>query len=1147
MAEEKKTRVSTRAAKLKAQRLRASALFAHFGALTFYMMSGGRFRFAPNTKVAPRGVAHLTWDIVTIILQSHFGVMPVSAAALLHEVTSLVPMRGKMLVPWKGTKLEALTRTYKGAVGYLAALFSAIQPDGWHENGTYWAAKLSTCKSGKPLETDGAGWYILYDREDASFLQKLAHRYCVQIRLLAPVQLALGKGLLYPCHWSHLPSPLKKKVKSLLKRRKKGEEVELPIAVIDREQFKAGGRFHTTETAQALGLAAEYAEFSDFAKAAIDAFIGKGNRDFLEFRANVGVMAVMRPDTMKLGPQVTLRVAKGAADLYVKVLRQNWAKWVNREGGPLKAVYQSTIDNDETGEAKRASLIGKALGFSEMEVYQIPTLAEQAKARLLKKLYRFGCAMGMTALSAPLVIAHNIGLDKLGKGEIRAIVGPVSWFKRGLVKHGQLVAFGRYPAAAFDKSGITVYVILDPRELPESVLAEAPWLVYSEAIVGDLVAIVQDVTGDDDGDRGFVIIEPLYVEALMKFPVTLGPRLRFCIEGYDVDKSQAKAPARDHLTDLSQDKTGPVGVYTKCQDALLRMFAGFEVVEHGLGFATCTWMGKKVHPRAMEGVYWGMAAMSFMIQCAVDQKKNIIAVYRWWLLTKSAAWETVMDKTMGVLLTRPTQEFVKNEKVGQQDCHGFGRVPTRKGWFYRHHDGDDWQQPGLILREDGQLAVPAVFAWLRQMVETATPFVIKNGSKETMMQRLLPWDSKDRKTPIHHFEDGYSVEEIHPLDVSYNVFLGLVREANFPKWLISNEKAESQAATKSIVEMFKVTPVSYPMFNGMLGREAKAKLKEIGFMDLVSTVKKVSDHLANLGYGESTRDVAEFYKAQLAAAKEGAKKGVGSLTLEQLVGLHEALHSAGMSAAAWQLLVLCENALTKALGLPGEVQCTYVSDNADEFRKLVKEQENFNLEEGADNFFHVAQVLNGIEVIKVDGKEVELRENSETFAGKHPDGELSKCPHCNKWVHADLMQKHRARLDSKSEVLAYSQKLNELLNVVKVRETGVVVGRVLADKGATYVVEISNKDFGEVGSRVDCQPNWHAPLQESCKLDLLAAGIKEEFLMPVWERRSKEVWAEVEAGKLSKERAKKLVDQLRSTNFSPAKWRALLADARAKN
>ena len=1143
MAEEKKTRVPIRAARLKAQRLRASALFAHFGALTFYMMSGGRFRFAPATKVAPRGVAHLTWDIVTVILQSHFGVMPVSAAALLHEVTGLVPMRGKMLVPWKGTKLEALTRTYKGAVGYLAALFSAIQPDGWHEGGTYWAAKLTTCKSGLPLETDGAGWYILYDREDASFLQKLAHRYCVQIRLLAPVQLALGKGLLYPCHWTHLPTPLKKKVKSLLKRRARGEEVELPVAIIDREQFKAGGRFRTTEKAQALGLAAEYAEFSDFAKAAIDAFIAKGNQDCLEFRANLGVMAVMRPDTMKLGPQVTLRVAKGAADLYVKILRQNWAKWVSREGGPLKAVYQSTIDNDDTGEAKRASLIGKALGFSEMEIYQIPTLAEQAKNRLLKKLYRFGCAMGMTALSAPLVIAHNIGLDKLGEGKIRVIVGPVSWFIRGLVKHGQFIGFGRYPAAAFDVSGVTIYIILDPRELPAEVLAEAPWLKYNEAIVGDLVAIMQDVTGDDDGDRGFVITEPLYVEALMEFPVTLGARLRFCIEGYDVDKSQAKAAARDYLTDLSQDKTGPVGVYTKCQDALLRMFAGFELVEHRDGSVTCTWMGTEVHPKAMEGVYWGMAAMSFMIQCAVDAKKNIIAVYRWWLLTKSTAWETVLDKTMGVLLTKPSKEFTTNEKVGQQDCHGFGRVYTEKGWYYRHRPDGEWQQPGPILREDGQLAVPAVFAWLRQMVETATPFVINNGSKETMMQRLLPWDSKDRKTPIHHFEDGYSVEEIHPLDVSYNVFLGLVREANFPKWLISNEKAHVQAATKSIIEKLEVKPVSYPMVGGKLGKKAKAKLKEIGFLDLISMVRKVSDHLANLGFGEATRDVAEFYKTQLAAAKEGAKAGVGSLTLEELVGLHEALYEAGMGAAAWQLLVLCENALTKAVGLPAEVQCTYVSDNADEFHKLVKEQQNFNLEENADGFFHVAQVLNGIEVVGVDGEEVELRENSETFAGKHPGGELSKCPHCNKWVHADLMHKHRARLDSKSEVLAYSQKLNELINIVVVRGTDKVVGRVLADKGSNYVVQILNDEFGEIGSRVECHEDWHAPNQEACKAELLAAGIREEFLLPVWERRIAEVRQAVKDGLIDQQVGHEIEERLRSTNFSPAKWRAIFTGA----
>lgn len=1123
MAEEKtkEARMSLKRAQDMARRLRASALFTVFGSLVFYMMgASGRFRVRPHTSVAPRGVADLTWpDIKRALLGSHFGVIPPTVARILIEVTGMLPIRGKMLVPWLGTRLEALTASYKGAVGYLPALFSAIQPDGWCEGALCWASRLTTTKSGKPLCTDGAGWYVLYDQEDQSTLQKLGEgQYAMQIRLLAPAQLGLGKGLLYPCHWKHLPSPLKKKVKSLLARRQKGENVELPVAIIDREQFKAGGRFRTSEKAQALGLAAEYAEFADFAQAAIDAFEAlEVGQDFLGFRGNLGVMAVMRPDVMKLGPQLTLRVVRGAEDLYIKILKRNWEKFVSQEGGPLKAIYQSTIDGDETGECQRASLLGSALGFSQEEIYKIPSLAFQAQARLLKKLYRFGCSMGMSGLSAPLIIAHNIGLDKLAEGEIRGVVLPERWFKQGKVQHGQKVVFGRYPVAAFDVSGATVYRALSAAELPPEVLAEAPWLRYSQSIVGDLLAIVQDVTGDDDGDRGFVITDPDFVEAFERYPVTLpgGKRRRFCIEGYEVNKTQAKAPGREHLVALSQDATGPVGVYTKCQDALLRIFAGF-----GNG----SWQGTQVHPRAQAGVYWAMGAMSFMVQCAVDSKKNIIPVYRWWRLTREDAWTTEFDTKLGVELTKPSKRFIASEKVGPSDRNGFGKVTTRKGWSYRHR-GSGWQEEGAILREDGALAIPAVFAWLKQMVFETTGLDVQS-SEGSLLEVLLPWDSKDRKTPISHFRKDFAVEEIHPLDHSYNVFLALVREQNFPKWLISDEKPRLGSATHAIVAKLGIVPVSYEVRGEYLVGEGEKLLQQCGWADVMKTITSASEHKKELGSGESARAVSEFYDSQIAAVKEAAKEAVSKLSAEQLVGLHEALCSIGKEEAAWGLLVLCDNALTRALGLPQDPTCSFIAENADEFRKIIEEQSRFDLEGDIDAFTHVAQVLNGIEVTEVKDGEVLLRETSETFAGRHPEGDLARCPHCSKWVHHHLMAKHRARMVQGSTILAWATEVNDRLNVVAVKETGELIGRA-ADKGR---VKLLDKKL------VPMSFDWHFPVQEQIRKELLAAGISEEFLLSDRERRAIDLKKRFERREISKETLQKLL-KVNDQEMSDAQWR----------
>ena len=1078
---------------------RFSALYAVFGYMALSQVADGRLRFRSATTVAARGVADLTWSVTRIILGSQFGVIPPAALQVLIEESGLLPIRGKQLVPWLGTKLEALTSTFKGAVGYLAALFSAIHPDGWLEDELFWAAKL-TNNAGQPLQTDGAGWYII----DGDFPSKLAtfakNRYFTQVRLVAPAVLGLVKGGLYPVRWQDLPGGLRTKYEALRKRKLKGELIELPVAVIDREQFKAGGAMATTPLAQTRGMKAFYAEFVDFAKDAIDSFDaawggGPGEeRDYLSFRGNLGVMAVMRPDRMKLGPQITLRVTKGAEDLYVKILRKNWAKWTQSVGqdgklvDPLVSIYQGAIDQDESGEAARAKSIALALG---LDYRQVPALATLAKDRFLKKLYRFGCSMGLVALSAPLVIADNCAIPD------GSIVCPVEWFKGKQPKltHGQKVVFGRYPIVGTGATGASIYIALDPRRLGKETLGLAPWLRYTNCIVGGELAIVIDVTGDDDGDRGFVIPEALFVEAMEKYPIKLGKKLRrLMIEGYQVDKSKAKMPARNDLVELGIDRTGPVGVYTKCQDVLLRLFGGYDPDGK-------TWCGEPLrHPNAMKGLFWGMGAMAFMVQCAVDSKKNIIPVYRWWLLAKESYWTT--EQKYGVELTKPSPEFCSGGKaqiVSADDKEGFGKVPnrSRKGWHWRWNRGssdkaDGWQQKELLLRKDGSLSVGAVFSWLYFLVEEATGFVFLTGpSQPTKMEQLLPWDRKNRKSPVEHFEDGFAVDEIHPLDTSYNVFLDLVRNESFPSWLVGNEKAATPDVVSAAMEKLSVVPKDFNTPKGdkkPISVEGAQLLKEVGFSRLhgkVSAQKLAVSRQA--GRGDSGKAVLDWHADQISAAKLACQEPVSNLTLEEILGLYQNFLGRGMDAAAWQLLSLGSNALTRALNIPEEQVCNFLSSRKEDFQSRLLGLKESGLWDGADGFTHAAAIMHGKEV--VGGVEVDEAFTLNALHQKLQGSGLAECPHCMRQFHGILMGAHRDKLVLPHHLVDLTQKVNRRLNDVVDLE-GNSVGVANGSRTGYPAVKVGGKQVLLNGST----PGFRMPLQEQMKRELIGMGIDPEAL-----------------------------------------------------
>ena len=1120
---------------------RFSALYAVFGYMALTKSADGRLRFRSSTTVAARGVADLTWSVTRIILGSQFGVIPPAALSVLIQESGLLPIRGKQLVPWLGTKLEALTSTFKGAVGYLAALFSAIHPDGWLEDKLFWAAKL-TNSAGDALETDGAGWYIV----DGDFPSKLStfakSRYFTQVRLVAPEVLGLVKGGLYPVRWEHLPVGLRTKYEALRKRKLKGELVELPLAVIDREQFKAGGAMTTTPLAQTKGMKAFYAEFVDFAKDAIDTLenwaCGPGEeRDYLSFRGNLGVMAVMRPDRMKLGPQITLRVGKGAEDLYVKILRKNWAKWTRSVGhdgnviDPLTRIYDAAIGQEESGEAARAKSIALALG---LDYRQVPALATLAKDRFLKKLYRFGCSMGLMALSAPLVIADNVAIPD------GSIVCPIEWFngKNPKLRHGQKVVFGRYPIVGTGATGASIYVALDPRRLSKETMRLAPWLRYTNCIVGGELAIVIDVTGDDDGDRGFVIPEPLFVEAMEKYPIKLGNDLRrLAIEGYQVDKSKAKMPARNDLVELGLDRTGPVGVYTKCQDALLRLFGGYDP-------ATETWCGEPLrHPNAMKGLFWGMGAMSFMVQCAVDSKKNIIPVYRWWLLAKESFWTT--EQKYGVKLTKPSPEFCLGPKaqiVSSDDEEGFGKVPTKHGWRWRWNRSDEdpeegWQKKGQLLREDGSLSVGAVFSWLFFLVESATGFVfLTEPGGPSRMQQLLPWDRKDRKSPVDHFEDGFAVDEIHPLDTSYNVFLGLVRKENFPSWLVGNDKADTPDAAVAAMAKLDVVPKDFSPDGGKapISAEGVKLLKQTGWSALVNKLNLQKVALSRqIGGAEGRKAVVDWHADQVSAAKLACKEPVSKLTLEELLGLYQNFLGRGLDAAAWQLLTLGSNALTRALSIPEEQVCTFLSSRKGEFHSRLLGLKESGLWDGADGFTHAAAIMYGVEV--VGGVKVAEALTLNALHKQLQGIGLAECPHCQRQFHGILMGAHRDKLVLPDHLVGLTKKVNHRLNAVEDRN-GVLLGTAKASRTGYPSVEVNGKIV-----LIDGSKGIKMPLQAQMRRELLGMGISQDALLSDREVALKELEEAYLPGAVVSQMVKSM-----QKDFSLRKFRVLLRKASAE-
>lgn len=1030
----------------------AVEVYRHHFQLRFYRTGSGLFRLQLGTKVDQVGLATLSCEEAgaalpsRVVLDSDYGMLPSAVVRALIAVTGMLPLRGKSLVPWQGTWLEAMFPTFKDAVGYLASMYSAIQASSFYKDVEVWTGVLT----GRDLEVlgcDGAGWRIVYDGPTSWPWQVRA--------LLKGNVLAMAKGELFPVRWQHLPEVYREEIE-----RRMVLGLPLPFAIIDREQWKAGGRV-TTLPEKRGELKAEYASGSAYIQDAIDKLDG-----ILSLRCNVGVMNVHDTKrTMKLGPQIVLRCgwAPDFIQKAISITEANWTRFFGEDGEGIDKIYNAVISGDESGEMARVAAVSKALGL-DPKLNEL--LAVQAAGRLHKKFYRSIVGMGMEAQRGALWIHDHILIPH------NVIIAPVSLFKSGKLIHGQEVVFGRYPIVS-PQSGASVYIVWDPRELPEDLVDACPWLAYNEAIVGRKSGIMLDVAGDDDGDIGFIVTDPQFVEMMRKPPHLIGadalwdkfreeypedwnnlmreflnhgqkvghmPKERMFVEGYTVNKKRAKAPAKDHLADLAKDHTGPIGIFTKAQDAFLRLMA-----KPGLD------------PRSRTKLMLAAMAMAFMAQCAVDSKKNTIPVYRWWLLLDIRYW-TIGVKD-GVPALCPAEAFTGNGKdilgeivdVDEVDGFGFNMRLSKNGKPYKayRNAGDAPWDEGHILDIESKMRPSAAFGWVAQLCKEIGFPLDERKEAPPVLEQLLPWDVQ-KSMPAAHLkgtESMLSTEQLwHPIDHVFNHVVGtLIPSENFPKFLldekgpecedliarfaklgieVDGKKFSKQMAVSSLAKLLpeynksakkKLDAIPADLLlNGTLPNSLGSwLLRRTKFDAVVSAISAKVKWLKDNEVNEGTRDFVKMLDGAISASKRVSAPEIAKLEFGQLMALVRLVSVRFGPKAAWSMVCLGHNAFLEALSIPAEPVCNHLSSNWEAFEAKV-EQTAAHL----DNPFQaIAMVLAGNEIGEDD-----LVAKANTFAATHPDTvilaeedsekvitKLHKCEHCCSYARSRVTSK-RTRL-----------------------------------------------------------------------------------------------------------------------------------------
>lgn len=992
------------------------------GNLRFYKTTRGIYRFGLGTAVAQVGIAQITGEgegreelPERVTLTSDFGYMPEDAVAALLAITGMIPLRGKSLVPWEGTWLEDLFPTYKDAIGYLPSMYSTIKDDRFHEDILVWVGKLKTRMTGTELGCDGAGWRVIPDDAEGS-------QWPHQCRALGLQVGVMGKGELFPIKAKDLPEPYFSEYKRL-----KEEGEELPKYILEREQFKAGGKI--VIKSGICDLEGEYQSGSAFLQDLID----KRPEEVHSMRVNLGIMNVHDTyRTMKLGPQIVLRCSWGehSVKLAKEIAESNFWQFFGRNGEGISKIYDAVISGDESGEMHSVKEMSEILGVDYREN---SLLADQAAARFQKKLYRNVVGLGMEALRGALwihdvpEIPHNV------------IIAPRSYFERGLLRHGQAVVLGRYPIVS-PQSGAGVYTVWDPRKLPKKLLLQCPWLEYNEGIVGRKSALMLDLAGDDDGDIGFIVTDERFVWMMLEPPNLVGgkslwklfhekypeecaallkevdengwgihallPKERMFVEGYTVDKTKAKEPAKQHKADLARDHTGAVGIYTKVQDAFLRLMAHPE-------------MDRATRTRLMLGAM----AMAYMVQCAVDMKKNTIPAYRWWKLLDPNNWTIGVKE--GVPALCPCESFTGNGKdipgeiVRKGEKQGWGTIPkiSRAGKPYKayRNPGDKPWVPGAILDSAGKIRASAVFGWAQKMcVEAGFPLDEQNGD---FLGQLLPWD-KQKALSVADIAGLNRIPDdqvYHPIDHVFNhVTDVLIPAGNFPKYLLgADTRCEDlrplvKAKGIEVGELGNLVTVNSrgKTIPTPAGRKLLAKSR---FDAVIKSIGDLTAWLTKNKVNEKTQSYKDLLEGAITACKATAATAISPMTLEEVMGLVKIVTEVYGSRAAWSLVNIGSNALTKALGMKEDPVCSHMADNWADFEARVATTAK-HLD---DKFKAHAMVLFGQELDE-EGNSVE---KSDTFAATHPgvtvketkDGgsivvtALHKCAHCTAHARSEVL------------------------------------------------------------------------------------------------------------------------------------------------
>jgi hypothetical protein len=858
--EERQVKSLLKKAEKAASRLQTS--LEQYGVLTrivFTRAENGTFRFTAEDAVAPLGMMdHLGHEERTLV-GSRLGPIPQVVAQLLTEVApGFVPLRGKALVPYVGTELQRVFPTVKDVVGYVASLAAGLES--YLGVVPAWATVLTGNLGGKrrgALGCDGAGFWICTEGEE-HFLPR-------QIRAWNSQEGIMAKGELFPVKPDDLPGNLRKLYGA-------APEGEKPKVILDRGQLKGHG------TKLKGHWAKELASRQDV------------EGDIYALDVSLGVLRTHRPDTMALGPQITLRVPN-AKETFVGIAERNFRetyKGFTLEGlvdpvekgeeeetktvvGEEKSLADDVLDRLGRSDKELRLLIEIAMGMG-VDPMSLKAIRDQARARLGKKLYRSVVGLGLTAHSAALMIHNGVPAGY--------VIPPASKTRELGLKDGQEVVFGRYPIVS-PQTGARVYKVLTPETAARHL---DPWLQYQQGLIAAQEAIVGDLVGDDDGDVGFIITDQEYVAAAKAntaYYVHKGVEA-VSVEGYRKDGRFSQEPAASVLASLARDLTGPVGVWTQIQDVLLFKLHGAPEEQR-----------QKLTLAAM--------ACAFMVQCSVDSKKNAIPLYPWWDLAKAENW-TQGSNPSGRVVWSPRRDWLETAEVKRHD-----KVPGTK----------------VDAMQDGGLNIQAAYAWLTSLV----------GEKKLHEQYLKTLGTDRRCVPDRFW--GTEQDQLtkagealhrHPLHAVYN----RVREMAFAhpemkRFFSSKEEGASLAQAWEDMNLDE-SPAYVSSQSLEALRKAKRRLSK-AISAKVAMERRLGEDLKAGRKTESAKAEVVREEDRIIGAKILVGELVAAFTLPQMTLLVRE------GELDWADFSYGENALTRSLGISTE-ECSWFSRNREEIMAL---------------------------------------------------------------------------------------------------------------------------------------------------------------------------------------------------------------------